>query len=386
MESSSPSLPLAPRTKFSVNLDLLRAIAVSSVFFSHLSGSVHDRSFGSLGRFGVIIFFVHTSFVLMASLDRLNQTGVSDQSLTLAFWIRRFFRIYPLAILFVILTALFRVPSSPSGTYSWIGLKAFASNLALIQNMTYCPDILGVLWSLPLEVQMYVVLPFAYFAIRRRKQFRSIALWVLSVLLALVVPRVSGRLNMFLYAPCFTAGIVSFDLIRGKTWKWKFPAWVWPVGIFTAIVLFGAHDNVDLPHKMYRAWGLALLLGVLYAHVEEGTHNWVHAVAHWVAEHSYGIYLSHTVVLWIVFFKMGGLPQWLRILALIAGVIGIPAFLYVAVEKPLILAGSHVARRVLGRPVVNRQTESVRKEISESEVVRSGEPVVQIMGQSNISE
>jgi peptidoglycan/LPS O-acetylase OafA/YrhL len=348
-------MAVPPHKQLSVNLDLLRAVAVMAVFFSHLaSAAIHDRSFGSLGRFGVIIFFIHTSFVLMASLERLEITAKSDRLLTLAFWIRRFFRIYPLAVLCVILVAVFRIPASPGQTYLWIGLKGFLSNLALIQNMTYCEDIQGVLWSLPLEVQMYVILPFAYFAIRGERRFRSLALWVLSVLLALTVPRISARLDVFLYAPCFTSGIVAFDLIRSKGWRLRLPAWVWPVGVFAVIALFGPHDNIDFGHKMYRAWGLSLLLGALYANVEEGRSNRIHQIFHWVAEHSYGIYLSHSVVLWIVFYRMVQFPLWAQITALIAGAIGIPALLYVSIEKPLILAGGHVARRLLRHSVTSK--------------------------------
>lgn len=344
-------MPAPPHKEISSNLDLLRAVAVMSVFSAHFIEVFHNRSFGSLGRFGVIIFFVHTSFVLMASLQRLDTTAESATSLTLAFWIRRFFRIYPLAVLFVVLMPIFRIPASPGLTYAWIGLRDFFSNLALTQNLTYSKIILGPLWSLPLEVQMYVMLPFAYFAIRGNRRYRSLALWVLSVLLALTLPRISWRLNVFLYAPCFTSGILAFDLIRSKRWTWQLPAWVWPVGIFALIAMFGPHDNVSLGDKMHRAWALSLLLGVLYANVKEGPCNWMYHVFHWIAEHSYGIYLSHWVVLWIVFYQMARFPLWVRIIALIAGAIGIPAFLYVSIEKPLILVGGHVARRLL-RPSV----------------------------------
>ena len=244
-----------PAHKFiSVNLDLLRAIAVMAVFFDHLCSAMHNRSLGSLGRFGVVLFFVHTSFVLMSSLHRLDQQNVNAWSLSLAFWIRRFFRIYPLSVLCILLVPIFHIPSDPGLIYLWIGIKGFLSNLALTQNLTYSNDILSPLWSLPLEVQMYLMLPFAYFVIRGKQRFRSLALWCLSLILALTVPLISQRLNVFLYAPCFTSGIVAFDLMRCQRWNWKLPAWLWPIGILVTIALFGPHDNINLPSKIARAW------------------------------------------------------------------------------------------------------------------------------------
>ena len=348
-------MPASAQKEISANLDLLRALAVLAVFFSHLSGVFHNRSFSSLGRFGVILFFVHTSFVLMASLQRLDRPNESPRSIAYAFWIRRFFRIYPLALLFVILVPLFRIPSDPGQTYAWIGLKSFLSNLALTQNLTYSPNILSPLWSLPLEVQMYLLLPFAYFVIRGDRRFRSLALWALSVVLALALPRISERLDVFRYAPCFTSGVVAFDLIRSQRWSWKLPAWTWPISIFVVIALFGPHDNIPLPAKMVRAWFLSLLLAALYANTREGRPDWMHRIFHWIAERSFGIYLSHIVIFWFVFYRMAQFPLWTRIAVLIASSLGIPALLYVTIEKPLILAGAHVARRLLRRSIVGRQ-------------------------------
>ena len=206
---------------------------------------------------------------------------------------------------------------------------------------------------------MYVILPFAYLALRGDKRYRSLALWALSVLLALTVPRISWRLNVFFYAPCFTSGIVAFDLIRSKRWTWKLPPWVWPVGIFAVIAMFGPHDNVSLANKMYRAWGLSLLLGVLYANVGESQSYWIHRVFHWIAEHSYGIYLSHIVMLWIVFDRMARFPLLVRIAVLISGAIGIPVCLYMSIEKPLILVGGHLARRLLRSSVTIKERQAI---------------------------
>jgi len=348
-------MPPPPQKIISVNLDLLRALAVLAVFFAHLSDVQHNRSFGSLGRFGVVLFFVHTSLVLMASLQRLDRPEESPSALAFAFWVRRFFRIYPLAVLFVVLVPLFRIPSDPGLPYAWIGLKAFLSNLALTQNLTYSTNILSPLWSIPLEVQMYLLLPFAYFAIRGDRRFRSLALWALSVVLALTMPRISERLDVFRYAPCFTSGVVAFDLVRSQRWSWKLPAWTWPVGVLAVVLLFGPHDNIPLPTKIVRAWLCSLLLAVLFANTHEGRQSWTHRIFHWIADRSFGIYLSHTIIFWFVFNKMAHFSLCTQIVVLIASSLGIPALLFVTIEEPLILTGAHVARRLLRRSIVSQQ-------------------------------
>ena len=75
------------------NLDVLRAVAVLCVFVDHLAdpftNTVGPFSAWELGRLGVLMFFVHTSTVLMASLSRLQQGGRSGWALAKTFYVRR---------------------------------------------------------------------------------------------------------------------------------------------------------------------------------------------------------------------------------------------------------------------------------------------------------
>jgi peptidoglycan/LPS O-acetylase OafA/YrhL len=340
-------MPRPPREITSVNLDLLRAVAVLCVFFAHLLTVLNIPSFGSLGRFGVVIFFVHTSFVLMESLERLETTAPSDLRLIQAFWIRRAFRIYPLAMFFVVLAAVFHVPASPGHAYTWIGTKDFIANFFLVQNIFYGYDILDPLWSLPLEVQMYVLLPFAYFAIRAWRHYYSIPLWLLSLFLASTLPYFSVRLNALYFAPCFTSGIVAYDLLRSRPTLRRLPAWLWPLAVVLVILLFQPHDNLPFYLKIYRAWFVSLLLGVLYACIKELPSGLPQRLFHQIAKYSYGIYLSHTVIFWFAIYYMHAAPLWSQVLVLVTASVAIPVLLYVAVEQPLNLGGHHIARRLL---------------------------------------
>jgi len=328
------------------NLDLLRALAVLCVFAAHLTDSLGFVNPGSLGRFGVVLFFVHTSFVLMYSLKRLDHSDKVNSTwhLCAVFFIRRFFRIYPLAIFVVLLTLTFRIPINPLDVWYWVGSKALLANIALVQNVTYSANVLAVLWSLPLEVQMYLMLPFAYLFLRKRP-YASIGLWVVSLLLAFASYHASTRLSVFLFGPCFTSGLIAFDLIERI--PRKLPSWFFLPALIAIVLAFRPLDNVplNLSGKLPLAWGLSLLVGLLIAGCQDGQWRGIHSVAHWVAEHSYSIYLSHSPIFWLCLNVMRNSPWVVKLLLLAVLSVFVPMVLYRFIEKPLMDKGAQLASR-----------------------------------------
>src|ERR1035438_275672 len=172
-----PDMPADPKNM--PNLDLLRSIAVVLVVVEHTLLAMHIFRLGYwtiawLGVVGVFMFFVHTSLVLMWSFDRSPNT--------MSFYMRRFFRIYPLSIFVVAVTVIARIPTmqNPMGEtfFQTRGAANVASNLLLVQNLVKMGNILGVMWSLPLEVDMYFLLPFVYFFLRKNfSVWPILALW-----------------------------------------------------------------------------------------------------------------------------------------------------------------------------------------------------------------
>lgn len=133
----------------SPNLDPLRSLAVLMVLFDHLCRHYYRDYVGifgvaDIGTFGVLLFFVHTSLVLMQSMQRSRLTGVN---LIKSFYLRRFFRIYPLSILTVLAAVALHLHANGRGIV--FGHRPqpleLASNLLLVQNLTYSDSIVGPL-------------------------------------------------------------------------------------------------------------------------------------------------------------------------------------------------------------------------------------------------
>src|SRR5271165_151232 len=165
-------------TKDSANLDVLRAIAVMCVFFSHLLHFSRggETEFGwHLGQLGVLMFFVHTSLVLMFSLER---TSLDGHALFSSFYIRRAFRIYPLSIFCVLSIFFIHYPPEVRLIHHVWSHKELLVNLTLTQNLFRKRSFLNVLWTLPLEVQMYFFLPFLFIAFRPRSVRPVLLLWL----------------------------------------------------------------------------------------------------------------------------------------------------------------------------------------------------------------
>ena len=312
-------------SKNSANLDVLRATAVLMVFCHHLLeyGYFSERPVSGLGQFGVLIFFVHTSLVLMMSIER-NRGSVN-------FYIRRLFRIYPLSILVVGLVTVMHIPSNPAREYASLGTYNLLSNFALTMNLTHSPMALAPLWSLPIEVQMYIFLPLLFLVTRTAHPFRNLMLiWIALVPLAYFQPLMTGPHNILRFAPCFVPGIIAYALL-GR-WKPKLPWFCWPVFVLAA---YAAYQLLD-PHGFGWVECLALGLGVsLFREVQAPL---VRRVAGAIAKYSYGIYLFHLIAIYYCFDSMTG-PTWLKVVASLA-ITGVAAAVsYHLLEEPLIEYG-----------------------------------------------
>ena len=343
----------APRlaTTDSSVLDFLRAVAVTLVLIAHLMEATRDDAWWwpaqQLGWMGVMLFFVHTSLVLMFSLERTKAEGAQ---LGIHFYVRRAFRIYPLSIAVVLCILVFAIPVA-----SWPWQPADTSpptvlaNLLLVQNLVYAPNVLGPLWSLPLEVQMYVMLPFLYLIVRKGTRLDiAIALWVVCVGLALVQPLISNRLNVFQYAPCFMGGIIAFCVTKRRAATLPFWSWVMTLTVVLAAFIFFT-ANRHQPYLMPASWVLGLTVGFIVASFGETTSPLVRQAGAIIAKYSYGIYLTHMIALWIAFVKIGPTSFAVRVMVGVGLTAIFSALAYHIVEAPGIRLGARVANRLLDR-------------------------------------
>ncbi|HEV7706230.1 MAG TPA: acyltransferase [Gemmatimonadaceae bacterium] len=334
------------------NLDVLRAVAVLLVLADHVFAANAHASGPwnwnwAVGRLGVLLFFVHTSLVLMSSLER----GGSASGWVRRFYLRRAFRIYPLAIVIILLASALRLPPHVTSDGSDMArvfppIGTLVSNLLLVQNLTGARDIQGVLWSLPLEVQMYVLLPLC-FVLARRGTREMLAMVVVFVAVGLVLQsslteRIPGlwRLSVFSFGPCFMGGVLAYHLLRRGA-RPTLPAWTWPLVIVAVAVGFAALQPDA--KRLSLGWWPCLALGAMIPLVAQMSESLATRFAHQIAKYSYGIYLTHVPILWVWLRAIPNLPTTLRWIGVAASLVLVPMVLYRAIEHPMTNLGRRLA-------------------------------------------
>ena len=323
------------------NLDILRSVAVLAVFGTHtlqvIAGCKYGEHFAygvetyAVGRIGVLLFFVHTSTVLMQSLERTAKR-LFRWPLVLHFYIRRMFRIYPLSVCLILLSITLSIPPNALNVpFRSHGMKSLVANLLLIQNITGNRDVASPLWSLPYEVQMYLVLPILFLSLRGSKAFARLGLLYLNgIILGVFFP-------LCQYVPCFLAGVIAYQLLR--TLKPRFPGRLWcPAMIGTAILYTITPESWSKDVLCCLAVGLSIPLFYRKAGI-------IATCASHIAKYSYGIYVCHTPVLWLLYRKLT-LPAWQRLsgLVILTGILSVVC--YYVIEHPLIQIGARLANKV----------------------------------------
>lgn len=333
------------------NLDVLRAIAVLCVLADHVIISATapgNVAWGWMGRAGVLIFFVHTALVLMGSLERSRDTR---DGWPLRFYVRRAFRIYPLSIAAIFFVLALRIPAHTPH----VGLVArffppdsvtLFSNLFLAQNLTRSRDIIGVLWTLPIEVQMYLTLPFCYLIARRG---------VVGVAGLIVLGAIAGaawvaempvpglwRLTMLIFVPCFLSGVLAYALLRHRVAP-RIPGPLF--FLLFAIVLAGFFVARGRYEDPIPQWAFCLALGLLIPFGREISLSPISRAGHVIAKYSYGIYLLHLPVLWIALVPFRAAPIALQWIIFAVLMVIVPWIAFHLIERPGIRLGQRLVQQ-----------------------------------------
>ena len=194
------------------DIDGLRAIAVLAVVFFHTFPSQISGGF-----LGVDIFFVISGFLIT---DYINQNINNNSFNLLNFYKRRILRIFPALLLVLTFSIIFGwlilYPIAYQNLAKHIlGAVSFISNFILYKEAGYF-DIpseqkpLLHLWSLGVEEQFYIFLPFLLLIIHRFKlNFLLILMIVLSLALNI---RWADNQNLIFYMPITRA----YELLLGS--------------------------------------------------------------------------------------------------------------------------------------------------------------------------
>lgn len=163
------------------NLNGLRFLCFLSVFlfhsfhttFEYIENSpvyrfVVEDLFGN-GNLGVNFFFVLSGFLITYLL--IEEKKLNGQIDVKRFWLRRILRIWPLFYLCVIFgfylfpilkTAFGQSPNETATIYYYL---TFTNNFEFIKKGPPDASILGVLWSIAVEEQFYLIWPIILFAV-----------------------------------------------------------------------------------------------------------------------------------------------------------------------------------------------------------------------------
>ncbi len=128
----------------SQNLTGIRALAVLLVFSAH---TPIRHVIGDFGQEAVYIFFFLSAYLLTISLEKQNLK---------TFWNKRFWRIYPLYFILIILL----------GFLNKYSITDILLNLSFLQQLND-NFIIDVSWSLIIEVKLYLILPLLVYALKK---------------------------------------------------------------------------------------------------------------------------------------------------------------------------------------------------------------------------
>jgi peptidoglycan/LPS O-acetylase OafA/YrhL len=279
------------------SLDGLRALSIALVILGHLGGtrgSPVPLFFENYAEFGVRVFFVISGYLITSILLReYEKTGTISLR---EFYIRRFFRIFPAAYVYITAACVFtahelrRIDIVSAYGY-WVDF-----------NMRI-PWVLGHLWSLSVEEQFYLLWPFLLLAFMRRSRTLAISGILLGPTARILFKVAGTRSNALgVYFPCVADTLATGCLLAMlqpeiERWgRWLDRPWFVAIPAAAFSVPWWPHllpDRLGVP--VYQLLGVTVMnfgiaLGIIHC-LRRRYALLNHPAVAWVGVLSYSLYL-----------------------------------------------------------------------------------------------
>ena len=315
----------------------LRAIAALIVLSIH-TGGLGLRDLGrvgsavaDLGRTGVYAFFVISGFSLASALNKKTHKPRE-------FMLRRIVRIVPLYYFWITLALILRRVSSQENLEFW----NLVTHLVFLEFLVpkYSNSILSVEWSIPVEMFWYCLF-LRVLALMRRFGSGKVVLiallgsWFISLLGALYAgPDLARALhwNPVSYGFCFALGAYGFEF-RERGSKWRFGN-LYATILIAAVLLQNFLSRVAVPEVILISTATYFLLTNLSDDSRVTSRILCSKIILRVGVLSYGIYLSHVLVMGWIQLVLGPQTSIVLFVMTLLCSISISHFLYIVVEVP----------------------------------------------------
>ncbi|MDF2454170.1 MAG: acyltransferase [Cytophagaceae bacterium] len=321
------------------NLGIVRFILALVVFVAHFLelGQITDLAFlrpWAKSFLAVQLFFMLSGYFSVSSFEKSKGTT--------AFYMKRFFRIYP-AYFFVVfisflllslistldLTSYF----SSSATWKYLGANLLFANflapvLPGVFDHNHLPYINGSLWTLKIEVAYFLFVPVIFFARKHIGKWPvSVGLIVISLLYAFLLEKVflghgiwikqlPGQLHWFAF------GLMAFDL-RDKIFRIN--SWVYFAALIALCVLHYWWTPLLFVIAIALVFGIGLKLPS-------------YKISNWMGNVSYSFYLIHFPVIQVgVALGLIVNNNGLSFLGCLIVILALSSFIYRCVERPLMI-------------------------------------------------
>lgn len=333
-------------------LDALRCISVFIVIFHHLPLFEESNYFTYFFKnfTGVDTFFILSGFLITGILLNTKEKKTPIKSALKTFYIRRFFRIFPIYYLSI----AFLVLVNPSDYSSYaINDILYISNF----KMGFDGDFSGItphFWSLSVEEQFYLFWPLLILLVpfKNQRLLKAILLvFILGIagqfILKALDYRLLGRLTIGAFAYLSSGAFLSYAF-HHKTGIFKSIVNLWPY-TFAVILLvpiqymFGLDASPEFTTLLYLFVGVVIVAkfvdGFKFSIIKSIFEN---NVVVYFGKISYGLYLYH----FIVIHMLSGMNKFLHTSFPLAGTEGafaklimtivVASLSWVMIEKPLI--------------------------------------------------